>query len=158
MEREITNSAATKRENGAAECGTTLNGVPPSCRDDRTQGNAHTQLNSYNIPRVKRTHETEKQPATGEGAAESGRCRALYSFTSEQENELSLKEGIHTLIQTAGDPGVPHCFPSTGDILDVYIKGEKGWWYGGLNGKTGHFPCTYVEELSASEQVQSSDS
>lgn len=32
-------------------------------------------------------------PPTGEGGAEPGRCRALYSFTSQQEDQLSMKEG-----------------------------------------------------------------
>lgn len=32
-------------------------------------------------------------PPTGEVRAEPGRCRALYSFTSQQEDQLSMKEG-----------------------------------------------------------------
>lgn len=112
------------------------------------------QLNSLNVCGVKAPYETEEQPPTGEGAAESGRCRALYSFTSQQENELSLKEGnTHTQPNSRGSE-VCDTFPSTGDLLDVYTKGQNGWWYGGLNGKTGHFPSTYVEELPASDQVQ----
>ncbi|KAM3608005.1 uncharacterized protein V6R79_017491 [Siganus canaliculatus] len=56
-----------------------------------------------------------------------GRCKALYSYTPEQDDELALNEG---------------------DLLDVYTKEENGWWFGGLKGKSGHFPSTYVEELS----------
>uniref|UniRef100_A0A671WS43 Osteoclast-stimulating factor 1 n=1 Tax=Sparus aurata TaxID=8175 RepID=A0A671WS43_SPAAU len=55
-----------------------------------------------------------------------GQCKALYNFTPEQDDELTLKEG---------------------DLLDIYTKEENGWWFGELNGKTGHFPSTYVEEL-----------
>uniref|UniRef100_H2T5P4 Osteoclast-stimulating factor 1 n=1 Tax=Takifugu rubripes TaxID=31033 RepID=H2T5P4_TAKRU len=69
--------------------------------------------------------------------AEPGRCRALYSFTSQQEDQLSMREG---------------------DLLDVHTKGDAGWWFGGLNGKTGHFPSSYVEELPAPNQVQLPDS
>lgn len=104
MDIEISNSAATKSENGAAERGATPNGLPPSSRDDGTQGNTHIRPHMSGLTG---TYGTEKQPPTGEGPTESGRCRALYSFTSEHENELSLKEGhthTHTLIQTAGDP------------------------------------------------------
>uniref|UniRef100_A0A671WRG1 Osteoclast-stimulating factor 1 n=1 Tax=Sparus aurata TaxID=8175 RepID=A0A671WRG1_SPAAU len=65
-----------------------------------------------------------------------GQCKALYNFTPEQDDELTLKEG---------------------DLLDIYTKEENGWWFGELNGKTGHFPSTYVEELPVLTKVQSSD-
>lgn len=35
----------------------------------------------------------------------------------------------------------------TGDIVTVHTKNEEGWWFGSLNGKKGHFPAAYVEEL-----------
>ena len=47
------------------------------------------------------------------------------------------------------------CF--IGDLLDIYTKEDNGWWFGELNGKTGHFPSTYVEELPVLTKVQSSD-
>lgn len=50
---------------------------------------------------------------------------------------------------------ITFCF--TGDLLEIYIKGENGWWFGELHGKTGHFPSTYVEELPVLSKVQSSD-
>uniref|UniRef100_A0A672YEH3 Osteoclast-stimulating factor 1 n=1 Tax=Sphaeramia orbicularis TaxID=375764 RepID=A0A672YEH3_9TELE len=55
-----------------------------------------------------------------------GQCKAIYDFTPEQDDELTLKEG---------------------DLLNIYTKEENGWWFGELNGRTGHFPSTYVEEL-----------
>lgn len=45
----------------------------------------------------------------------------------------------------------------TGDLLDIHKKEENGWWFGELNGKTGHFPSTYVEELPVLHKVKSSD-
>jgi len=42
------------------------------------------------------------------------------------------------------------CF--TGDLLDIYGKEENGWWFGKLNGKRGHFPSTYVEELPVEQR------
>uniref|UniRef100_A0A3Q3VZC0 Osteoclast-stimulating factor 1 n=1 Tax=Mola mola TaxID=94237 RepID=A0A3Q3VZC0_MOLML len=75
-------------------------------------------------------------PHTSEGSTPVGQCKALYDFTSEQDDELTFKEG---------------------DLLDIYTKEENGWWFGKLNGKTGHFPSTYVEELPVLKTVKSSD-
>ncbi|KAM6934184.1 nostrin [Xenentodon cancila] len=55
-----------------------------------------------------------------------GKCKALYNFTPENDDELPLKEG---------------------DLLDLCTKSDSGWWFGILNGQKGHFPSTYVEEL-----------
>ncbi|TNN01010.1 hypothetical protein fugu_012256 [Takifugu bimaculatus] len=109
-EAEPSDPAATQSQTGAAACGATLNGALPSSGGDETPGGAR---------------------------AEPGRCRALYSFTSQQEDQLSMREG---------------------DLLDVHTKGDAGWWFGGLNGKTGHFPSSYVEELPVANQVQLPDS
>lgn len=106
----------------------------------------------------------ENRPPEGEATAESGRCRALYGFTPQREDQLPFREGDRRLrparIQPArvrgGDLTVLLSFP--GDLLDLHAKGESGWWYGGLNGKTGHFPSTYVEELLPSGRVQLADS
>ncbi|XP_036900433.1 nostrin isoform X2 [Sturnira hondurensis] len=53
-------------------------------------------------------------------------CRALYSFQARQDDELSLE---------------------VGDIVTIHKKQDGGWWFGSLNGKKGHFPAAYVEEL-----------
>jgi len=55
-----------------------------------------------------------------------------YSYTSQDEDELSLVEGE---IVT---------------ILDKELEGS-GWWKGELNGKVGVFPGNYVEIIK--EQV-----
>lgn len=65
-----------------------------------------------------------------------GKCKALYDFSPEHEDELALKEG---------------------DLLDIHKKEENGWWFGTLNGKMGHFPSTYVEELPVLSSIRSSD-
>uniref|UniRef100_A0A665UAA8 Osteoclast-stimulating factor 1 n=1 Tax=Echeneis naucrates TaxID=173247 RepID=A0A665UAA8_ECHNA len=65
-----------------------------------------------------------------------GKCKALYNFTPEQDDELTLKEG---------------------DLLNIYTKEENGWWFGELDGQTGHFPSAYVEELPFLSTVQTSD-
>ncbi|XP_058249635.1 nostrin isoform X3 [Hemibagrus wyckioides] len=65
-----------------------------------------------------------------------GKCKALYDFSSEKKDELNIKEG---------------------DLLDILRKDHSGWWYGELNGKRGHFPYNYVEELPVLRMAKSSD-
>ncbi|KAF3694888.1 Nostrin BM247 -like protein [Channa argus] len=83
-------------------------------------------------------------PRTGNGEMQGqttelnsvGKCKALYNFTPKHDDELTLTEG---------------------DLLEIYTKEENGWWFGELNGQTGHFPSTYVEELPVLNSAQSSD-
>nr|XP_054405415.1 nostrin isoform X2 [Pongo abelii] len=65
-------------------------------------------------------------PAPGAGQFSSRLCKALYSFQARQDDELNLEKG---------------------DIVIIHEKKEEGWWFGSLNGKKGHFPAAYVEEL-----------
>ncbi|XP_051566872.1 nostrin isoform X1 [Myxocyprinus asiaticus] len=65
-----------------------------------------------------------------------GKCKVLYSFTSEREDDLNINEG---------------------DILDIFQKEDTGWWFGELNGQRGHFPSTYVEELPVFTAEKSSE-
>ncbi|KAB5577183.1 hypothetical protein PHYPO_G00207020 [Pangasianodon hypophthalmus] len=65
-----------------------------------------------------------------------GKCKALYDFSSKKKDELNMKEG---------------------DLLDILRKDNSGWWYGELNGKRGHFPYNYVEELPVLKMAKSSD-
>uniref|UniRef100_A0A2K5PNI6 Nostrin n=1 Tax=Cebus imitator TaxID=2715852 RepID=A0A2K5PNI6_CEBIM len=65
--------------------------------------------------------------APAPGVAQLSRlCKALYSFQARQDDELNLEKG---------------------DIVIIHEKKEEGWWFGSLNGKKGHFPAAYVEEL-----------
>lgn len=106
-------STTAAQETGAVECDSTVNGALPHTDDDNGQADQATpELCSI------------------------GKCKALYNFTPEQDDELTLKEG---------------------DLLDIYAKEGNGWWFGNLNGQTGHFPSTYVEELPVLDNVKSSD-
>ncbi|XP_063743599.1 nostrin isoform X2 [Eleginops maclovinus] len=96
----------------AADCDSTVNGALPHTSDDKEQGLITPELCSI------------------------GKCKALYNYTPEQDDELTLNEG---------------------DLLDIYGKEENGWWFGKLDEKTGHFPSTYVEELPVLSCVKSSD-
>uniref|UniRef100_A0A2I2YG14 Nostrin n=3 Tax=Homininae TaxID=207598 RepID=A0A2I2YG14_GORGO len=65
-------------------------------------------------------------PAPGAAQLSSRLCKALYSFQARQDDELNLEKG---------------------DSVIIHEKKEEGWWFGSLNGKKGHFPAAYVEEL-----------
>ncbi|XP_024142941.1 nostrin [Oryzias melastigma] len=65
-----------------------------------------------------------------------GKCKVLFNFTPEHQNELALKEG---------------------DLVDICAKEENGWWFGVLKGQKGHFPSGYVEELPVMSCTQSSE-
>lgn len=54
------------------------------------------------------------------------RCKALYSYTPKLYDELELNPG---------------------DIIEVHVKQEDGWWLGALKNNVGIFPATYVEEF-----------
>ncbi|XP_008276896.1 LOW QUALITY PROTEIN: nostrin [Stegastes partitus] len=107
-------STAATQETVAVECDSTVNGALPHTDNDDDKGQDQTTPELCSI----------------------GKCKALYDFTPEHDDELTLKEG---------------------DLLDIYSKEENGWWFGTLNGQTGHFPSTYVEELPVLDSVKSSD-
>ena len=61
----------------------------------------------------------------GRDAPSIGTCRALYDYTANMYDELSIR---------------------TGDIINIHDKQADGWWLGELKGTVGIFPATYVEE------------
>lgn len=50
--------------------------------------------------------------------------KAVYTYTSESEGDLSFQEGSTIL---------------------VYWANPNGWWFGSVDGKQGYFPGSYVE-------------
>uniref|UniRef100_A0A2K6FYC8 Nostrin n=1 Tax=Propithecus coquereli TaxID=379532 RepID=A0A2K6FYC8_PROCO len=69
---------------------------------------------------------SSSSPASRAAQPSNNLCKALYSFQARQDDELNLEKG---------------------DIVIIHEKKEEGWWFGSLNGKKGHFPAAYVEEL-----------
>lgn len=53
-------------------------------------------------------------------------CKAIYDYRATMMDELTIRPG---------------------DVITVYDKQDCGWWHGELNGATGIFPATYVEEI-----------
>ncbi|KAM9851282.1 nostrin isoform 2-T2 [Aulostomus maculatus] len=112
--------------------------TPPSDTSDQVSATAapdRTEAAKCVSPASSHTDEDKDQGQTPEFCS-LGKCKAIYSFTPQREDEIPLKEG---------------------DLLDIYTKEENGWWFGSLNGHTGHFPSTYVEELPVLNSVNSSD-
>ncbi|KAM3184288.1 hypothetical protein ACTXT7_008637 [Hymenolepis weldensis] len=54
------------------------------------------------------------------------KCRALYDFTAEAEDDLSLRKN---------------------DEPTILEQVDDQWYYGELNGKKGHFPVEFVEKI-----------
>uniref|UniRef100_A0A8C2YKG8 Nostrin n=1 Tax=Chinchilla lanigera TaxID=34839 RepID=A0A8C2YKG8_CHILA len=69
---------------------------------------------------------SSSSPASDAAQVGNSLGKALYSFQARQDDELNLEKG---------------------DIVTIHEKKEEGWWFGSLNGKKGHFPAAYVEEL-----------
>ncbi|XP_058156670.1 nostrin isoform X3 [Dasypus novemcinctus] len=83
-----------------------------------------------------KTSRGQSNPSTSSLASnvvelDNGLCKALYSFQARQDDELNLEKG---------------------DIVTVHEKTGEGWWFGSLNGKKGHFPAAYVEELRSNTE------
>lgn len=55
-----------------------------------------------------------------------GQCRALYDYTANMYDELSIRYG---------------------DVINIHDKQEDGWWLGECDGSVGIFPATYVESI-----------
>jgi len=55
-----------------------------------------------------------------------GQCTAIYDYTANMHDELTIKYG---------------------DIINIHHKQEDGWWAGECEGKEGIFPETYVETV-----------
>ena len=53
-------------------------------------------------------------------------CVAKFDFLPKRKNELQFKKG---------------------DMIEISIMSEDGWWQGILNGKRGLFPFNYVEKI-----------
>ncbi|CAL8101968.1 unnamed protein product [Orchesella dallaii] len=83
---------------------------------------------------VKRSSLSNSRPVPGAGRPKpkpkpvivGPKCRALYGYDAKDIDELSLKEG---------------------DVIDITLEHESGWWKGKCNGKEGLFPANYVEKL-----------
>ncbi|XP_060517542.1 uncharacterized protein LOC132696623 [Cylas formicarius] len=87
-------------------------------------GNSN-QLDSSDFDEFSSQCSSSGNPAEAENPVHPiARCRAIYAYTPNLPDELSLKPG---------------------DVLQVYRQQDDGWWLGECNGSVGIFPATYVE-------------
>jgi len=87
--------------------------------DDEDRG-GHNNINNSQDNEIHEIYYQEKQVAV------IGRCRAIYDYTANMYDELSIRYG---------------------DVINVHDKQEDGWWLGECHGRVGIFPATYVETL-----------
>lgn len=64
---------------------------------------------------------------TGGKSDATEQCRAIYQYSANLNDELSL---------------------SPGDLITVHQKQPDGWWIGECRGRTGIFPATYVQVIN----------
>ncbi|VUZ49304.1 unnamed protein product [Hymenolepis diminuta] len=84
-------------------------------------------MNQYDEPGYSTTIKNFSSPAVNHKEM-NGRCkcRALYDFTAEADDDLSLRKN---------------------DEPTILEQVDDQWYYGELNGKKGHFPVEFVEKI-----------
>lgn len=86
----------------------------------------NSALNTNN-PYEDEEYEEEEEVS---GQKPVARARALYEYQATTSHELSL-------------------YPD--QVISVFSKLDNGWWQGEVEGRIGHFPSTYVEEIPLEE-------
>ncbi|KAM8831400.1 CD2-associated protein isoform 3-T3 [Spinachia spinachia] len=94
-------------------------------RRDKSAGNvAHLvqRMSTIGIP----TGGFLPQPPAASKKPKRRKCKVLFDYQPQNEDELLLK---------------------IGDVVDIIEEVEEGWWNGNFNGKSGLFPSNFVKEL-----------
>uniref|UniRef100_A0A8C4WU13 SH3 domain-containing protein n=1 Tax=Eptatretus burgeri TaxID=7764 RepID=A0A8C4WU13_EPTBU len=106
--------------------------------------------------------------------ADQKRCKALYDYQADNEDELSLTKGDILEITNTEPSGneepsleclkcvalrdfcgknPEELFINEGDIIQVTRKFDDGWWHGKVNGQHGMFPSTFVRPIQSEEKT-----
>ncbi|XP_049761464.1 proline-serine-threonine phosphatase-interacting protein 1 isoform X1 [Elephas maximus indicus] len=126
-------------------------------REVTLSGSPNTQASFRMIKRFSELlHGSPKMPSTAAPAAST----ESLSLTSEKNNSVYAAIAVH---DTSGTPSLPaqgykalydytaqnsdELDISTGDILQVILEGEDGWWTVERNGQRGFVPGSYLEKL-----------
>jgi len=70
-------------------------------------------------------------------SVEGRRCRVVFSYTPQNEDELALEEK---------------------DEIEFISEVEEGWWRGKLGGRIGVFPSNFVVEVPPATENEPSPS
>lgn len=98
------------------------------------------------------TSSADQQSSTNQNADAGGRARALYDFTSDCDEELSLKVqcqfNLLPVTLTSHDHFNTCSFlPQVGDIVTGLESVDDEWFLGDLRGKRALVPKNYVQVL-----------
>lgn len=111
-------------EGGPIKLRNTKKGPPPP-------GGKHDQ---DPVPPAKAPDVTKREKPNTKASTATEKAVVRYSYTAEQPDELSLKEG------------------EVINILDTHLE-DEGWWKGEVNGKVGVFPDNFVELIPIQEET-----
>ena len=107
--------------------GSSVNGFFSGSISNSSSGFASTDHDPTGENEISEMYYQEKMAPKFESVPSIGQCRALYDYSANMYDELS----IHV-----------------GDIINIHDKQEDGWWLGELKGRVGIFPATYVEDIA----------
>ena len=69
--------------------------------------------------------------STETAVSKKRRAKVTYSYTAENEDELSLEPG---------------------QVVEVLNEEEEGWWRGSIGGREGVFPSNFVDPINEVEE------
>ncbi|KAL4661081.1 CD2-associated protein [Arapaima gigas] len=104
---------------------------------DRSSGNVASlvqRMSTYGIPAG--GFQPHSLPTSFPKKTKKRRCRALFEYTPQNQDELELK---------------------VGDIIEITEEVEEGWWSGILHGKHGLFPSNFVKEFEVPDDEDNND-
>ena len=107
--------------------GSSVNGFFSGSISNSSSGFASTDHDPTGENEISEMYYQEKMAPKFESVPSIGQCRALYDYSANMYDELS----IHV-----------------GDVINIHDKQEDGWWLGELKGRVGIFPATYVEDMA----------
>jgi len=88
---------------------------------------SNNNTNTNTPPRTLPTPQTPNRPppTTQPPKQKQPQCKAMYNYTAQDDDELTIKKG---------------------DVITI-IKEHSEWWEGELNGRVGVFPANYVQKV-----------
>ncbi|KAK1336912.1 hypothetical protein QTO34_002950 [Cnephaeus nilssonii] len=106
------------------------------------------QANAYKLSSVLAELEQRPQPSHPCSNSIFKRKEKQQTHSYVRISRPFLMKRSETTVRRTSSGGQSNPSSScAGDIVTIHSKQEEGWWFGSLNGKKGHFPAAYVQEL-----------